>query len=528
MKHLKHSFRALSLLILALVALLSIFLTSCEPKEDLVTTDPGAVLTASVDMVKFDTVFTSLGSITKRFWVYNRNAKAVKVDEIGLVGPGSSVARFELIIDGRPGSVRRDFELRGKDSLLVLVKVTIDPNASDTVFIVQDYSVQLRANGTTRHVLLQAYGENARYYTAPTGQAQVVACDETWTADRPIVLLGSALVDSSCTLTIAPGTRVYLANGASLVVRGRLRCGALDGPAVKFRGLRRDDFFDTTDPRYFEIADVPKYANTPGQWGTILFEPRRGSQRLLENEVLNTDIRNSTVGVFISNPYLLSGHQVRIEGCFIRNAYLVGVYGAAAGHGADGKVELINTVIARCGERAVLGVGGGTWRLAHCTIAMGVGLFNRRETEALAFNNALELTTGIRSYKTALTVENTILWSGLRDDEGKLQNELLLLREGGNLDSAYTLRHNVLQTRFTRFNTDGATYGRGEAGTNVLNEDPVFRDDTSVIKIDLRVDSLPSPARRLGEALVPAVPFDLRRTMRDGQRPSAGAYEAPL
>ncbi|MBC7449718.1 MAG: hypothetical protein H7330_16835 [Hymenobacteraceae bacterium] len=525
----KHSFHAFSLLLLALVALLAVFLTSCEPKEDVVTADPGAVLTASVEMVKFDTVFTSLGSITKRFWVYNRNARAVKVDEISLVGAASTVARFKLIINGRDTTVLRDFELRGKDSVLVLAKVTIDPNQLDTAFVVMD-SVRLRANGTTRYVRLRAFGENARYYDALPGFVVRIECDTTWTPRLPIVLLGTARVDSSCVLTIEPGTRVYLAPGASLEVLGRLRCGALDGPAVKFRGLRRDDFFDTTDPRYppDDYSDDFKYGNTPGQWGWVVFVPSLGREATQENELLNTDLRNSTIGVIVSNRRFRRGHRVRIENCFIRNAYAAGVYGEAAGFG-DGGVELLNTVITRCGERAVLGIGGGNWHLAHCTVEMGGALFLRRETEALAFKNAIALGSGVRAEKTTLTIENSIVWSGLSDDEGNLQNEILLLREGSNKDSLYTFRHNLLQTRFARFNTDGQTYGRNESGTNVLNEDPRFRNAGARIqsvKQDLRLDSLASPARRLGEPLSPPVPLDLIRTARNPTQPSAGAYES--
>ena len=522
----KHFLSSCYPFLLALTALLGAGLTACEPTEDIVTTDPGATLTASVSTVRFDTVFTQLGSITKRFWVYNRNAKAVKVDEIGLVGVASAAALFQLIIDGRPGTVRRNFELRGKDSLLVLVRVTIDPTAADTAFLVQD-SVLLRANGTSRYVRLRAYGENADYYDAPNGFAPVVACGATWTARRPIVLLKPTIVDSNCVLTIEPGTRVYLATNAKLLVQGQLRCGALQGAPVKFRGLRRDDFYDTTDPRYASLpTDFFKYGNTPGQWDCLEFEPRLGSVRTQQNEVFNTDLRNSTQGVRISNYWYRSGHRVHIEGCIIRNAFWTGVLGIAAGFDG-GSVEIINTVVSRCGERAVAGVGGGNWYLAHCTLDMSSALFGQRDTEALLFNNAVELGHKAYAAQTTLTIENSIVWSGLRDDNGDLQNEILLLREG-KPDSLYSFRHNVLQTRFARFNADGQYYNTptNEAGTNLLNENPLFRDATAPVKLDLRLDSLLSPARRLGAPLTPSVPVDLLGEMRNTMQPSAGAYES--
>ncbi len=509
----------------------SALFTGCEPKEDIVTHDPGATLTASVDTVFFDTVFVSRGSTSRRFWVHNPNAKAVHVDEISLAGAASSVARFELIIDGRRGPARRDFDLRGHDSLLVLAKVTIDPNALDTAFLVTD-DVLVRANGSARTVKLLAYGENARYYTAPAGFAERIACGEVWTAQKPIVLLGSALVYTMCTLVIEPGTRVYMGNGASLVVRGRLMCGALGAgvPGVTFRGLRRDDFYDIRDPRYQSPTIdqfTPKYAFTPGQWGAILFQPSRGPYQTTRNELFNTVIKNASYGVLIDNPRFVPGHRVRLESCVVRTAYVAGVWGVGAGTGTGGSVELINTVIAHCGERAVLGVGGGNWRLAHCTLEMGGAVFPRRDTEALAFNNGVKLESGaIHSEQTTLTVENSVLWSGLADDNGNLQNEILLLREGGNPDSLYTCYHNVLHTTNLRYN-DAAVYNKPgeESNTNVFTADSLFRN-TSSLGLNLQLDSLGSPARRLGVPLIPPVPLDLRGEARNPTNPSAGAYES--
>lgn len=494
-------------LLLAFIASLSLFLTGCEPKEDIVTHDPAATLTASVDTVKFDTVFVARGSVTKRFWVYNRNPKAVRVDEVRLMGSSSSKARFELVIDGRPGPARRDFDLRGKDSLLVLVKVTVDPNSVDTAFVVMD-SVQLRANGATSFVKLRAFGENARYYTAPEGFAPVVACGEIWTAATPIVLLRSTLVDSMCVLTIEPGTRVYLAPGASLVVGGRLICGQLGQKLVKFQGLRRESY----------------YANVPGQWGTIAFVSHQGSQQTAESQLLNTDIRNAIIGVQISNARYLSGQRVRIESCFIRNAYTAGVLGIGAGLGG-GQVELINTAIAHCGQYAVAGLGGGNYRLAHCTVEMGSAVFPRRDTEALAFNNAVDLGDGLAGNgRTDLIVENSIIWSGLLNDQGKLQNEILLLREGSIPDSSYVFRNSVLQTPYTRFNTNAVYNPGGLPGTNQLNQNPDFRNTTAP-GLDLRLDSLNSPARGICPVLTPAVPNDILNQVRPSPA-DAGAYEA--
>ena len=67
---------------LLLASCLLTFLPGCEPKEDLVQSSGS--LEFSTDSVKFDTVFTTVTTVTKRLWVYNRNAGAVRVERIGL------------------------------------------------------------------------------------------------------------------------------------------------------------------------------------------------------------------------------------------------------------------------------------------------------------------------------------------------------------------------------------------------------------------------------------------------------------
>jgi len=84
-----------SLIFLALIFTCLVF--GCR-KEDRISTDPNARLDFSTDSVLFDTVFTSVGSITKRFKVLNRNTSAISISEIKLAGGGSS--SFSINING--------------------------------------------------------------------------------------------------------------------------------------------------------------------------------------------------------------------------------------------------------------------------------------------------------------------------------------------------------------------------------------------------------------------------------------------
>ena len=66
------------LLFSILLALMSGFLICCNP-ADKINTSPSLRLNFSADTVLFDTVFTSIGSSTRSFKVYNRNNYRVNI-----------------------------------------------------------------------------------------------------------------------------------------------------------------------------------------------------------------------------------------------------------------------------------------------------------------------------------------------------------------------------------------------------------------------------------------------------------------
>ena len=71
---------------------LSLFTSSC--KKDLLLSN--GALEFSVDTVLFDTVFTSIGSTTKNFKIYNRSNRPVVIYEVQLAGGSNSTYRFNL------------------------------------------------------------------------------------------------------------------------------------------------------------------------------------------------------------------------------------------------------------------------------------------------------------------------------------------------------------------------------------------------------------------------------------------------
>jgi len=240
---------------------------SCR-KDNLISHDKDITLAFSNDSVIFDTVFTSIGTITKRLMVYNKSNKRINISNIQLNGGSASV--FKMNVDGISGSSVSDVELAANDSLFILLKATIDPSDENNPFVVED-DIHFLTNGNEQSVKLVAWGQNAHYILADQKvgnfpEFKIVAdSNETvhWTADKPYVVYGYALINSYGTLIIDAGAKIHFHNGSGLWawVDGVLKVqGTLENPVV-FQGDRLD----------------PDYRNIPGQWDRIwLMEGRAG------------------------------------------------------------------------------------------------------------------------------------------------------------------------------------------------------------------------------------------------------------
>ena len=77
-----------------MLALLSGFMMHCSP-ADKINSSPSLRLSFSTDTVLFDTVFTTIGSSTRSFKVYNRNNYRVNISDIHLAGGVKGKYRVE-------------------------------------------------------------------------------------------------------------------------------------------------------------------------------------------------------------------------------------------------------------------------------------------------------------------------------------------------------------------------------------------------------------------------------------------------
>ena len=189
-----------------------LFFYSC--KKDSFITSEFARLNITADTLKYDTVFTTTGSITKSFKIINENNQKLRLSKVKLMGGATSA--YKMNVDGNATSEINNLDIDANDSIYVFVSVTINPNASNLPFIVSD-SILISYNGNSRYVQLQAFGQNANFL-----RNRLITGNVVWTNNLPYVILGSLRIDTTATLTIQPGCRIYSHADTPFIVDGTL------------------------------------------------------------------------------------------------------------------------------------------------------------------------------------------------------------------------------------------------------------------------------------------------------------------
>ena len=218
-------------LLLPFIIILSFF--SCNKES--VTTNSDAFIRTDTDTLHFDTVFTSTGSASQVFKIFNDNNKGLKIQSIQLAGGASSP--FKMNVDGIAGAQTSNVEIAANDSAYVFITVTINPTASNLPFIIRD-SIQINYNGNTKWVQLDAFGQNAHFL-----RNKNITANETWTNDLPYVIVEGLQVKPGVTLTINEGCKIYMHADAPFIVEGSLHVNGdkWDSTRVVFSGDRLDE-----------------------------------------------------------------------------------------------------------------------------------------------------------------------------------------------------------------------------------------------------------------------------------------------
>ena len=385
-----HTMKSASALLLLLSGL---FFFSCKPKNELLSTSPNDRLRFSSDSIFFDTVFSSVGSITQRLIVYNPNKSRVRVSSISLAGGSNSA--YSIIVNGINGPAISDLDILGNDSIYILIKVLIDPSSQNLPFFVSD-SILFNTNSNAQKVLLEAYGQDAHFFKKET-----IACNAIWTNDKPYVLYDTVSISAGCSLTIKDGCKVYMHNAAALNVSGTL---VVAGTSLK--------------PVLIASDKSDKSAEDDlGQWGGLIFQSTS-----TQNKISWTTIRNSTTAIRLASVIDTDTiAELSLDHVFLLHASL-GLIDAA-----EVDIAGSNVVMSDCPKALLYHAGGcGVWK--QCTFANYSSSYFREEPCLLLGKTALVL---------KMYVFNTILW-GDKTDEITASNSSGLFLQSAIWKSAFT------------------------------------------------------------------------------------------
>ncbi len=452
----KPSLHALKRLLLPLLPVLFLGIMSGCRKDQLFTDSPGAKLEFSTDSILFDTVFTTVGTVTKRFTVHNRNKEGVRA---GIFLEGGTPSAYRINVDGSPGVNFSNVEIPAGDSIYIFVEATIDGTNANNPFIVEDH-IRFTTNGNSQAVTLQAWGQNAHFFH-PNQHVQgfpafsYIAggydqnghqiCEAVhWTNDKPYVIMGYAVVDSCCTLTIDPGVRVYFHGGGGLWVYqgGNIKALGTSEDRITFQGDRLE----------------PMYADLPGQWDRIWINDGPS-----DNVFNHVDIKNALIGIqpqsWIGTPgQPTSANKLVLNNVSIRNCSAAGILAE------NYRIKSTNLLVADCGQYCVALTGGGQYDLNYCTIA-NYWSFGVRQDPAFILTNTFRDISGATQVRDIASSQfrNGII-------QGNNTNEFQLSFD--NQLSPDFLFSNFL-FRTDQPTTDAAHFA---TGTIYRNQDPGFAD----------------------------------------------------
>jgi len=302
---------------------LSFLLLSGCKKDNTFTKDH---LDFSTDSVLFDTVFTTVGSTTQRFRIYNNNNSKIKIDEIELMGGSSSP--FRINIDGVSGIFHEDILLNRNDSLFAFVEVTLQVNSTTNPLVISD-SIRFLTNGQNQYVHLDVWGQDAYFHNN-----EIVA--GTWLNDKPHVIYGLAAVgypgiDSNLNLTIPQGTDVYChKNSMLLVYKSSIDIQGQLNNEVTFQGDRLESFYDDVSGQWWGIRLIEAQTSTINY--AIIKNGAIGVQVDSTQDPLTLTMTNTKIENFdFFNLYVAAGANVVAENCLFGDAGLYGVFLFAGG-----------------------------------------------------------------------------------------------------------------------------------------------------------------------------------------------------
>ena len=448
-------------------------LVSCQKQSDLNGNTP---LFSSTDSVYFDTLFTTLGGVTQKVKLINPNDRDIGISSITLLGGASSP--FIINIDGSPGPSASNLSIRANDSLYIFVSVYVKPQAGPIPFILED-SIRISYNGTEKIIKLSVWGQNAHFL-----KNQVISANTSWPNDLPYVIYGGLRVDSNTTLTIQPGTHIYMHADAPVYIDGSLNVLGDSGTSrlVYFSGDRLDE----------------PYSHYPGSWPGIFF---RESSR---DNVLNYAVlQNGYHGLVVAGPGPDLNPKLTLNQCIVNNFLQEGLLGI------ESSIRAVNCLVSNCGQNIVLGLGGN-YQFSYCTVASYSNELVSHQQPVLTVSNAGTDGTQVLTSDLDASFVNCIFWGS----QG-VPDEAIVQKQGTTVFNVL-FDHSILKQANYPANIDSSFLW--------LNSNPNFIDTSGypVGSYNFQLQA-GSPALDLGTDL--GIPIDLNGNPRPAVQSDLGSYE---
>lgn len=461
-------------LITVIIGLSMMFLNTGCKKDLLMSNDS---LSFSTDTVLFDTVFTTVGSSTQRFKIYNTSNNPVKVSSVQLVGGSNSSYRVNL--DGVSGTTFEDFTIPGNDSLYMFVEVTLDPNNQNTPLIVED-RIRFVTNGIEQHVQLAAWGQDAYFYYKDSMVGSPLP------NDKPHVIYDYAFVDSAQVLDIQSGTRIHLHKDALLIVyKGTLNIngGSNEQDKVIIEGDRLEPF----------------YEDVKGQYYGIYFQEARSST------INNAIIKNGTAGIHVfGDDPSNTDYTLRVTNTEIYNHSSYGIFNYSGGRIYGENLNVHNN-----NQYAFFVLEGADYHFRHCQF---LGLGTDGNQPAIAIKNYFTRADGITYIGP---VNEGKIYNSIIYGSGESQIVYDTITDNGAVNIDYNYKYNLI-TQEEVLSSDA------NFSNNLWNQNPAFEDEPEMI---YKITS-GSPCKDYGFADY-ATLSDIEGNSRDQTNPDIGAYEIP-
>lgn len=455
-----------------LPVVLCLLIYSC--KKDSFITSSDARLSTSVDSLKYDTVFTSVGSITKSFKINNLNNQKLLLSEVKLMGGATSA--FKINVNGVAANIVKDIEIAAEDGVYVFVTVNINPNTANLPFIVKD-SIQIMFNGNTHFVQLEAFGQNANFL-----RNRIIKGNITWPDNLPYVILGSLRVDTNASLTIEQGCKIYLHADAPVIIDGTLITKGSKQENIIFTGDRLDE----------------DYKNLPASWPGIYF---RGSSR--DNTLSYTTVKNAYQAVVSEQPSPNANPKIILHQCIIENAYEAGLLCVNSSLQAD------NSLVINC-NRNINILYGGNYLFTNCTVATYSDYVSHKNPVLTVNNFVLQNGTPVTASLDAV-FRNSIFWG----EDGFVEDEISVGKQGSD----------NFKVTFNKCLYRGKNDPANSVLTdNIKNQDPLFDSiDVSKHYYDFHITRDHAPG--LNKGGITSFSRDLDDKDRNVGLPDMGCFE---